>query len=97
MVIALVFLVLFNRIYRGNRRVYQLVMAVTFVIGVLDGLKGVPVMKETLATMFVWFDSMLPFYSMGLGWVVPAIIAGMIGMVWAENERKNNPEKVVEY
>lgn len=97
LVIALVFLVLCNKWYRGNQRVYQMVMFFTLVFSVLDGLKSFPGLNELLAGMFDVFDTYLPLYSMGLGWLLPAVIGLVIGLLWAVKERTTDPDKVVEY
>lgn len=97
LVIALVFLVLLNKCFRGNQRVYQMVMLFTFIFSVLDGLKSVPGISKSLEGMVSFFDAYMPMYSLGLGWLVPALIGYAVGSVWASYERKENPEKVIEY
>ncbi|NGP44621.1 branched-chain amino acid transport system II carrier protein [Bacillaceae bacterium SIJ1] len=56
--------------------VYQGAMFFTFLISLFDGLKaaGVPI-----AEVQSFFNSILPLYSAGMGWILPAIIGGILG------------------
>lgn len=82
--ISLVFLLLFNDWFKGNRRVYQMVMLFTFAVSLFDGLDTAQItvfhISETLAKY-------LPLYNVGLGWIVPALVGGLIGLCWGMVEK----------
>lgn len=76
--IVLVTLSFFHRYYHGSRMVYRGAMLLTGLVSLNDGLKsfgaGVPFVQT--------FTDALPLASVGLGWVVPALTGGAVGLVW---------------
>ena len=76
--ITLTILALFDKVFGGSKYVYVCVTALTAVPAVFDFLKslGVSSVAELGSKIF-------PFYDLGLGWVVPALIGLVIGAVLA--------------
>jgi len=50
----------------------------TFLVSLFDGLKTAGINVSAVTKVF---DAVLPFASVSLGWVVPAIIGGVIGAI----------------
>lgn len=74
--ITIIALSLCSSFFGNDRRVYVSVTAFTAAAAFLDFLKGMGIMVfDSLAGQY------LPFYQLGLGWVVPAIIGLVLGMI----------------
>jgi len=76
--ICLIFLTFLHPLFKGKPAVYQGALWMTFLISLFDGLKTAGINVSAVTDVF---DVVLPFASVSLGWVVPAIIGGVIGAV----------------
>jgi branched-chain amino acid:cation transporter, LIVCS family len=65
----------FHRFYRGSQKVYAGSMLLTGIVSLNDGLKMFGLKLEMMQSVM----DALPFASVGLGWVVPAIVGGVVG------------------
>lgn len=74
--IVLIFLTFLHSVFNGRAAVYQGSMLFTFCISLFDGLNGAGIHIEAVNTLFA---QILPLYDKGIGWVVPAIIGGVLG------------------
>lgn len=76
LVIVFVLVSLFDRKIGGRGKAYRFPMYVTLVFSLLDGLNaaGVP---TPLVNSFL--SRYVPFYSVMLGWLVPAVLAAFLG------------------
>ena len=92
--ISLVFLLLFNKWFKGNQRVYQMVILFTFCVSIFDGFDSAGINVLNISTILAKY---LPLYSVGLGWVVPALVGAVVGICWAKIEKKSNPHMAIEY
>lgn len=76
--IVLMFLTFCHPLFKGERLVYQGSMLLVFIISLADGLEATPFHMK-------WLDDFLagyvPMYSIGLGWILPAIIGAFGGYV----------------
>ena len=82
-IIALVVLS-FGRRFIGERPLpYALSMAFAFAVGIFDGLKNAGVSLGSFAEVL----GKIPFYELGLGWMVPALVGAVVGII-AEKIRK---------
>lgn len=61
-----------------NRESYVLAMLFALIIGIFDGLKTAAV---DLGSVGEFLSSYIPFYDLGIGWVVPAIVGAAIGLL----------------
>ncbi|PGS79343.1 branched-chain amino acid transport system II carrier protein [Bacillus thuringiensis] len=86
MVISLIFLILLHPIFNGNPTVYRVSLLFTFVISIFDGLNSAG-LKFVIIKEF--FDQYLPFYGIGLGWLLPSIIGGLSGYIFSVLRKKN--------
>lgn len=74
--IALILLAFLHRFFGGSRIVYVATMTATGIAGLFDAAKiAFDFSAETIARISAW----LPFYDIGLGWLVPGAIGFLIG------------------
>ncbi|MEH7787047.1 branched-chain amino acid transport system II carrier protein, partial [Bacillus thuringiensis] len=66
--------------------VYRVSLLFTFVISIFDGLNSAG-LKFVIIKEF--FDQYLPFYGIGLGWLLPSIIGGLSGYIFSVLRKKN--------
>ncbi|EPY11893.1 branched-chain amino acid:cation transporter, LIVCS family [Paenibacillus sp. cl6col] len=85
--IVLIILSLSHRLFGGRQSVYVGALVGTFIISIFDGLKQADIQFDTILS---WLK-MLPLYNQGIGWLVPAIVGGVIGyllgLIWPESKR----------
>ena len=83
--ITLILLSLAGGLFGNDRRVYLSVTAFTLPAAVLDLLKALPAGAQAILPLGGLLDAAgrwLPFYSLGLGWVYPALAGLAVGLVW---------------
>lgn len=85
--IVLILLTLVAPLFKARRSVYALSMFLTFFVSLIDGYKSLvenlPEAKVSfLDSIEKSYASVLPFYEIGLGWVLPAIVGALIGYVY---------------
>lgn len=90
--IVLILLSLFGKLFSHNRAIYACSIGFTTVTAFFDLLRVSGV--EKFNTVIDWVATWLPFYKIGLGWVVPALIGFVIGFIikCCTGERFNNAE-----
>ncbi|OOZ84344.1 branched-chain amino acid transport system II carrier protein [Bacillus cereus] len=74
--IVLIFLTLLHPLFKGRAEVYQGSLLITFIVSMFDGLNAAG-MK--LAVVNDILTKLLPMHEVGLGWILPALIGGLIG------------------
>ncbi|MEO2078063.1 MAG: branched-chain amino acid transport system II carrier protein [Bacillus sp. (in: firmicutes)] len=84
--IVLVSLAFFHRFFGGSQKVYALSMLLTGLVSLYDGLKMFGVKLSFLES----FMNSLPFASVGLSWVVPALVGALAGFVWEKTFRTSS-------
>ncbi|MFD2637852.1 branched-chain amino acid transport system II carrier protein [Piscibacillus salipiscarius] len=74
--ICLMVLTFLHPLFKGRTAVYQFSILFTFIVSLVEQLNllGAPVNG-----IHEWFSAILPWYTVGLGWIVPAIVGGIIG------------------
>jgi branched-chain amino acid:cation transporter, LIVCS family len=87
--IVLVTLAFFHRFFGGSQKVYALSMLFTGLVSLYDGLKMFGVKMSFLEA----FMSSLPFASVGLSWVIPALVGALAGMVWEKVRPTSSPNE----
>lgn len=75
--ITLVLLSFAKKIIGQKHEAYALGMFFAFIIGVFDGLKTAGISTGSLGE----FVARLPFFDLGIGWILPAIAGCVIGML----------------
>ena len=85
--IVLIILGLCSNLFRNKRSVYVGVMILTFFVSIIDGYSALvgSLPKATVA----WLESIqgfyldyLPLYDIGLGWILPAVVGALLGLIW---------------
>lgn len=87
--ISLLLMAFASKLFNHSRLVYVAATVVAFAIAIVDGLKA---LAGTLGTEFAWlqpivdfYTAYLPFYTDGLGWLIPVvtvmILTGVIARV----------------
>ena len=83
--ITLILLTVFGKFYGNDRKIYVSVTACTFLAAILDLLNALPasaVEAIHVTGLLNWAGRTLPLFSLGLGWLLPAAIGLVIGLVW---------------
>lgn len=78
LVIVFVVLSLFDGIIGWRYSIYRLAVNVTLFFAVLDGLAAAGIKFPALTEVLTAY---VPFYDIGMGWFVPAVVAAVLG--WA--------------
>lgn len=76
--ITLIILVLFNRFFGGKQTVYTGAIIAASIMGLFDALKDINMLPVGLQTLL---NSTIPFYESGMGWLLVAILGGLIGYI----------------
>ena len=80
--ITLILLALTGRFFDHHRAVYVSVTAFTCAAALLDMFKTLPAgLKEAFAGIIALAEQYLPFFSINLGWVIPAAIGLIVGLL----------------
>ena len=82
--IVLILLVLFSPLFKGKQSVYLIAIVLTLFVSILDGYQAlVDSIPEAKLGFFEqignFYENVLPFYEIGLGWVLPAFVGAVIG------------------
>ncbi|WP_019724218.1 branched-chain amino acid transport system II carrier protein, partial [Enterococcus mundtii] len=92
---TLILLVLFGPLFKQRTSVYRMTTYFTLLASIVDGLNACPdSIKQTsfVKGILTFADSYLPFFSLGMGWITPAVIGFIIGLLWSffKNEKKSD-------
>ncbi|MFJ8512231.1 branched-chain amino acid transport system II carrier protein [Lysinibacillus xylanilyticus] len=85
--IVLIVLALCSSLFKNKQTVYAIAMIFTIFISVIDGYKAlvasIPTAKLSIFDAIEKaYSNFLPFYDMGLGWILPALIGAFIGCLF---------------
>lgn len=91
--IVLIFLTFLSPLFNHARIVYVSVMFVTFLISIVDGFKALCGSLDIeyygwLQPIVDFYEDVLPFYSVGLGWLIPFVIVTLVTGVIARFEKR---------
>lgn len=84
--IVLVVLTFFHKLFRGSKRVYGFALFFTGIFSLFEGLQGFGLSLGPVKT----FTQALPLASVGLEWVVPALVGIVIGLIFTKWDRHTN-------
>ncbi|MFF2448413.1 branched-chain amino acid transport system II carrier protein [Neobacillus sp. NPDC058068] len=90
--IVLVSLAFLHRFFSGSQKVYVCSMVLSGIVSLYDGLKLFGLKWDLLES---WMGT-LPLASVGLGWVVPAVVGCLAGVFWEKLSRLSSSNKAVE-
>lgn len=83
---TLILLVLVGPLFKQRPAVYRMTTYFTLIASILDGLNACPDgIKQTsfVKTLLDFATNYLPFFELGMGWIVPALIGLVIGLIWS--------------
>lgn len=82
---TLILLAILGPSFSHSSRVYQMTTYFTLIASVVDGLNASPafISTSTVAKTIISFgENYLPLFSIGMGWLLPASIGFVIGLLW---------------
>lgn len=85
---VLILLTLFAGLFKNHSEVYFSAVCLTLLISLIDGYNAlitmIPATKNLVFdSIAAFYSHILPFYDLGLGWLIPAAIGTLIGLVIA--------------
>ena len=89
--ITLILLALFGRFFGNDQRVYGWVTGCTLVAALLDFLGALPAAAQAalhLSPLLAAAKEILPFFSLGFGWICPALIGLDIGLIHSKAKKR---------
>ncbi len=87
MAIVLIVLSLLDRYFKGNSYVYLFTMICTSFVSILEALGKFGLKVNILNN--------LPFYSQGLGWIIPAAVGAIAGIIYGNLRNKGFEQKYI--
>ncbi|MDN6639687.1 MAG: branched-chain amino acid transport system II carrier protein [Tetragenococcus sp.] len=91
---TLIILSIIGRLFNNDRRVYQITTLFTLVASIIDGLNAAPpaISQSSGAQMLIQLgEQYFPLFEIGMGWVLPALIGFIVGLIWyATTKHKQN-------
>lgn len=82
---TLIILAIIGRLFNNDPRVYQITTLFTLIASIIDGLNAAPaVVSQTgiAQTLIQLGEQYFPLFSIGMGWVLPALIGFVISLIW---------------
>lgn len=91
--IVLILLALSSSLFGHKQSVYATAMFFTFCVSFFDGystlVKSLPGASVSLfETIKLFYMDHLPFYDIGLGWILPALVGAIVGSLWPRSAKK---------
>jgi branched-chain amino acid uptake carrier len=83
--ITLILLAIVGPLFKNNRKVFQMTTYFTLIASIIDGVNASPAFfaNTAFAQAIIGFGkAYLPFFSLGMGWVLPACVGFIIGLLW---------------
>lgn len=83
--ITLILLALVGPLFKQRASVYRLTTYFTLFAAILDGLNAAPAFLRNLApvqSLLHFAQDYLPFFQLGMGWIVPALLGFIVGIIW---------------
>lgn len=74
-----------------SQKVYQSVIVFTLLAAIVDGLNATPALIHELAPVQGLINlaaKVLPFFELGMGWILPALVGLAVGVIWQQFEKE---------
>ncbi|MEI5994486.1 branched-chain amino acid transport system II carrier protein [Candidatus Enterococcus mansonii] len=84
---TLMILVIISPLFQHRKKVYQMTTYVTLVAALLDAFNSAPAFIQSnfvVATILDLAKNYLPLFSIGMGWVIPALVGFFVGLIWSK-------------
>ncbi|GAE93280.1 branched-chain amino acid transport system carrier protein [Gracilibacillus boraciitolerans JCM 21714] len=91
MAMCLMILTFLHSFFRGSKEVYQASILFTFIVALFDGLRAGGINVEIIDNLF---ESILPLYTVGLGWIIPAIAGGNNRILFTSKQKSFVERKI---
>ena len=91
--ITLILLTLASPLFNHSKVVYRFTTFFTMIAAFIDGVKASPEFfaKTSFARFIISLgEKYLPFFTIGMGWIIPALVGFIIGFVVYKYEETNN-------
>lgn len=90
--ISIILLALFGKAFNYDRKVFATTSAFALISAIFDFIVSFP-KDSIIPTSFINNTSniankFLPFFNIGLGWLIPTVIGLIIGLIWAKASKK---------
>lgn len=82
--ITIILLTLFSSFFNHSKIIYQFTTYFTMIASFVDGIKASPefIANTGFAHAVITFgEKFLPFFTIGMGWVLPAFVGFIIGFI----------------
>ena len=90
--ITIILLALFGKAFNFDRKVFASTSAFALIAAIFDFIVSFPkdsiIPASFIENVSTIAGKVLPFYGLGLGWVVPAVIGLVIGLIWHTASKK---------
>ncbi len=76
-----------------STKVYRSVIVFTLLAAIVDGLNATPALIYDLAPvqgLINFAAKVLPFFELGMGWILPALIGLVVGLVWQQFDKSTS-------
>lgn len=84
-IITLVIISFMKKWFNGSNLPYIFSMIAALAVGILDGLKAAGLTGGIVETI----GNSIPLFDLGIGWILPAIIGGIVGTVFSKIVKNN--------
>ncbi|MEQ9810908.1 branched-chain amino acid transport system II carrier protein [Streptococcus jiangjianxini] len=74
-----------------SQKVYRSVIVFTLLAAIVDGLNATPALIHDLAPVqgvITFAAKVLPFFELGMGWILPALVGLVVGIIWQQFGRE---------
>ena len=90
--ITIILLALFGKAFNFDQKVFTTTSAFALIAAIFDFIVSFPkdsiIPASFIENVSTIAGKVLPFYGLGLGWVVPAVIGLVIGLIWHAASKK---------
>lgn len=88
--ITLILLALLSPLFNHAKIVYQTTTAFTLLAAIIDGLNALPNAQSItgIADLINFAKHYLPFFPLGMGWILPALVGFIVGLIWKTLSKK---------
>lgn len=83
--ICLLVLTFLHPLFKGKKEVYRMSILFTFIVSLVHNLGAFGIEVKGLQTVL---GNVIPWYSIGLGWIIPALIGGILGFIVSDRKEK---------
>ncbi|WP_301860427.1 branched-chain amino acid transport system II carrier protein [uncultured Megasphaera sp.] len=91
LVVVLCILTFLHNLFGGRQCVYAWTMGMTLLTALVNGTQTA---KISLGGIDTFFNTMVPFHTIGMGWICFAVVGFVIGLIWKSAVKPSDPADV---